>query len=61
MLKFLYVIYGMVILGGSVLGVVTSTASTTSTGSGWFSHSGGSSWGGSHGSTGGFSSGGSHK
>jgi hypothetical protein len=61
MLKFLYVIYGLVILGGSIFGVVTSTAASTSTGGGWFSHSSGSSWGGSHGSTGGFSSGGSHK
>ena len=63
MLKLLYFIYALVILGGSLIGVITSTADATgsSGGSGWFLHSGGSSWGGSHGSTGGFSSGGSHK
>ena len=61
MSKFLYVLYGGVILVGSLVVNINAATTNSTNGSGWTSHSGGGYWGGSGGSTGGFSSGGSHK
>jgi len=59
--KFLYILYGGVILVCSTVVNINYAAVNSGTGSGWNSHGGGAFWGGAGGSTGGFSSGGSHK
>ena len=61
MSKFLYILYGGVILVGSTVIDLNYAAVNSGTSSAWISHGGGTYWGGSGGSTGGFSSGGSHK
>ncbi|HEX7640622.1 MAG TPA: hypothetical protein VF472_00275 [Burkholderiaceae bacterium] len=61
MSKFLYILYGCVILVGSAVANINNANLSSSNGRGWISQGGGSSWGGSGGSTGGFSSGGGHK
>lgn len=61
MLKFIYIIYGGVVVVVSTLTNLNYVGQSTTTSSNWNSHGTGSSYGGSGGSTGGFSSGGGHK
>ena len=61
MFRFIYLVYGVVVLIACTVANLNYASLSGSTSSGWTSHSSGISWGGSGGSTGGFSSGGSHK
>jgi hypothetical protein len=61
MFRYLYIVYGAVVVIVTTITNLNYSIAASSTSSGWFSHSSGVSWGGSGGSTGGFSSGGSHK
>lgn len=61
MIKFLYIVYGAIVIVVSTITNLAYMGDSSTTSRNWNSHSGGTSYGGSSGSTGGFSSGGSHK
>jgi hypothetical protein len=61
MFRYIYIIYGAVVLVVTTVTNLNYSIAAGSTSSGWYSHSNGISWGGSGGSTGGFSSGAGHK
>jgi hypothetical protein len=61
MFRYMYIVFGAVVVIVTTVTNLNYSIAATSTGSGWVSHSSGMYWGGSSGSTGGFSSGAGHK